>query len=391
MSNMGKAVAHMLVLADLYLAQGRQAEADQVLQAAQGMDPNNSQLQARMATAAEQEILPSLEEGAAAVFESEEIAGERFPEPDAPVLEDEISFGQPFETPVFDEDKQHPEEVAEAAPTAARKDPARPARPAPPIEEDVPAPPAEEIDLNEIWSEAEFYYQQGLFDEARKHYEKIIEYAPDNPRALARIAEIDRDQEQAQEFSKLADAVDELEGLESSFTGSTRPAPAAHQISSSSDEDAVRSLMQEIADLKQKPVHTKMPSAAPQAPSRQPAPPQPSARQSMAPADDDFFDLGAELNHAGSMPSSPAPARASGSSDDFFDLASELRDELSSVSRSAPDARPIPRSRASMISSRNSKKAWSSRPSRKTWIPTIISVLPTRKWVFWTTPSASSS
>jgi tetratricopeptide (TPR) repeat protein len=57
----------------------------------------------------------------------------------------------------------------------------------------------------------------------------------------------------------------------------------------------------------------------------------------MAPADDDFFDLGAELNEVGRIPSAPAPA-ALQASDDFFDLASELRDELSSVSVPAPSS-----------------------------------------------------
>ena len=51
MGNMGKAVAHMLVLADLYVEQGRQDEAEQVLQAAQGMDPDNAGLRARVAPA----------------------------------------------------------------------------------------------------------------------------------------------------------------------------------------------------------------------------------------------------------------------------------------------------------------------------------------------------
>ena len=91
--------------------------------------------------------------------------------------------------------------------------------------EPLPAPPVEEIDLNEIWAEAEFYYQQGLFDEARKHYEKVIQFDADNARALARMAEIDREQEHAEEFSKLAEAVDELEGLDAAF-GVSPPPPS---------------------------------------------------------------------------------------------------------------------------------------------------------------------
>ena len=71
MGNMPKAVAHMIVLADLYEEQDHSDEAQEVLLAAQGMEPGNALLQARLAPseqAAEpsilEEILPSGQEPA---------------------------------------------------------------------------------------------------------------------------------------------------------------------------------------------------------------------------------------------------------------------------------------------------------------------------------------
>ena len=344
MGNMGKAVVHMIVLADLYSDQGRQDEADQLLQAAQEMDPGNALLQARMKAAGPAAAAP-LEEPAAQETNLEEIlppfdhAAEVQPAEEAGFLPaagieeeapGEISFDQPFAAPDFSEDlpAAFPEEVAVPEPVIER-----PRQQAAKVQQK-PAP-APEIDLNEVWAEAEFYYQQGLFEEARKHYETIVQHNPDNAKARERIAEISREQEEVQEFSRLADAVDELEGLET-------PGPAAasrEMVSSSSDEEAVRSLMQEIAQLNKKPVP---PSAAPappkapafSAPPRDAKPAVPAAAPSFPPASEDFFDLGAELNDvAGGSSSFDRPsASAPAASDDFFDLASELRDELSSTS-----------------------------------------------------------
>ncbi len=57
-------------------------------------------------------------------------------------------------------------------------------RDSPPIAEErvEPEAPAPELaapsDVGEIWAEAEFYFQQGLFDEAKKHYARIIGLNP---------------------------------------------------------------------------------------------------------------------------------------------------------------------------------------------------------------------
>ena len=107
-------------------------------------------------------------------------------------------------------------------------------------------PPAD-VNVGEIWAEAEFYFQQGLFDEAKKHYNKIIALSPGNQRASARLAEIAREENELKEFAKLTDAVEELEGY--------LPPVAAEGVlaASPSDDEAVRSLMQEIQQLKQQP------------------------------------------------------------------------------------------------------------------------------------------
>jgi len=197
--------------------------------------------------------------------------------------------------------------------------------------------PAVEVDISEIWAEAEFYYQQGLFNEAKKHYAKIVELDPDEKQVIARLAEISREEEETKEFTRLADAVESLEGaLSAEPTDQELPLSA-------SDEEAVRSLMSEIALLKKQ----KQPPAP--APPRNtetyqpPAPPRIEVESTTAasgPAqgdeEEEFFDLGEELQKD-SRASATGTGKQDQKSDDFFDLASELRDELSSV---AVPARP---------------------------------------------------
>ena len=104
-----------------------------------------------------------------------------------------------------------------------------------------------EVNVGEIWAEAEFYFQQGLFDEAKKHYNQIIALTPGNQRAIDRLAEIAREENEMREFAKLTDAVEGLEGY--------LPPEATEGVlaASASDDEAVRSLMQEIQQLKQQP------------------------------------------------------------------------------------------------------------------------------------------
>jgi tetratricopeptide (TPR) repeat protein len=193
----------------------------------------------------------------------------------------------------------------------------------------MPREPAAEIDIGEIWAEAEFYYQQGLFDEAKKHYARIIESNPGERRAIERLADISREEENTKEFTKLAEAVESLEGALSSE-------PAGHELPlSASDEQAVRSLMSEIADLKA-PKEKEAPRpprvAAPPARFIPPKIDRQAAAVSPGPAEnaaaEDFFDLGAELTAENGA---SVPGKKEKGTGDFFDLASELRDELSGI------------------------------------------------------------
>jgi tetratricopeptide (TPR) repeat protein len=402
-------VAHMLVLADLYVAQGSQDQADEVIQSARQMDPRNPQIAARFGAPA------------AAAEASPEFDAQTAPEPVQEAIPEEHSFLQEVAPPPLEHPAEitsldlAPESLIDQMPPAGRPEsaadsgkiefdhPFTPDFPAPdfagqqgspvqavdPVQEQyeeltqsaaeaveeqdqepagsgavgipeqhrepeqtagidsAPEQPAtiEEFDLNEVMAEAEFYYQQGLFDEARKHYEKILERVPDHEKASDRIAEIMRDQEDAQEFSKLAQAVDGLEGLVG--LGLPGGAAAEDMKPSASDEEAVRRLMQEISQLKQKeqPPPVKQPRAEAPRSAPQPARPESHRAVPVSPqsfqrrAEEDFFDLGEELNATDLQ-----EEQAEGSTepeDDFFDLASELRDELSNVSVPASSAAPV--------------------------------------------------
>ena len=220
---------------------------------------------------------------------------------------------------------------------------------------------ADEVDLNEIWAEAEFYYQQGLFDEARKHYAKIIEHTPGDRRVIDRLTEISREEDETKEFTRLAEAV---ESLEDNIVPETDEGAFATSVA---DEEAVRRLMMEIAENNKKQTQAAAPPKATplQAPrfaqtretarSKEQRPVVPPQRRQVppvkpqrvkapepftsaaAPASDsveeEFFDLGAELQKE--LAASGHEQRKK--SEDYFDLASELRDEISTVT---PTSRP---------------------------------------------------
>ena len=205
---------------------------------------------------------------------------------------------------------------------------------------------AAKADVNELWAEAEFYFQQGLFHEAKKHYARIIQMNPGESKAIERLEELSREVDEIEEFAKLAEAV---EGLE------TAPPPDAHSGPelplSKTDEEAVRSLMKEISQLKQ-PLQRPAPPVKEEvssAPRRPEAPPErlhpagtpqkafDAAGHAKPGKEEDYFDLGAELAAESRQGASAEQDKERG---DFFDLASELRDELSvepPATRAAPD------------------------------------------------------
>ena len=373
--NASKAIEHALLLADIYSKNNLTELSESVLNTALSIDPTNAALLSKLGREPIPSEALSPETGPVGrhklVIETPESV-EPFlyesspPEVSSieppPAFEETVQFQEP---PPADEitfegldagmpilEKQEPSAESPAQTARPREEPnsleeqrqAAETREEP--VEDILEPerdtqkPITDIppDIGEIWSEAEFYFQQGLFDEAKKHYARIVELNPDDRRAVERLRELSREEEQSVEFSKLAEAVEELEGaVNIESDGQELPLSA-------SDEDAVRSLMQEIAQLKKtqtpapplpsagkEPVSPQQPTQAAAKKAESPVTPEavstkPGEKFSLP--EEDFFDLGEELNKE----SKRGPARTSEqSSEDFFDLAAELRDELSTV------------------------------------------------------------
>lgn len=294
--NVQKVVENLLAIADVYEQHSMQEEAKAALREGLEFVPDNPAIQERLGIAPpppaeEQPSVPAAEEPLAIeeALHTEEIPPASVPE--EPALEELISTPSEFGPPAA-----AMEELVQETPAAE---------------------PLSTEDVSEIWAEAEFYYQQGLFDEARKHYEKILTLAPDNQRARDRIAELNREKEEVQEFSRLADAVEGLEGI------IPFEAPEAGVAESTSDEEAVRTLMQEIEQLKddQKKDAPDF-GGAPEAPLSAPQPEEIQPHQK-----EDFFDLGVEMRET----EAPVSETKKEGSEEFFDLAAELREELASA------------------------------------------------------------
>ena len=380
--NIDKAVQHALAVASLYSKSGREDQAQAALQETYEMAPDHPAVLSRLGRApiapiealrdAPEEVLQPtimqdhletpLIEPEKSPPSPEEIPAETIAPLKSPRA-DEIEFaGLGSELPPLEE-PWPVETVSVAEPPAIEQ---QPVEEEPPVAEEpfVPEPTAEEqrsienkfggeleqtgiarvekaaaqeppaeANVNEVWAEAEFYFQQGLFDEAKKHYNQIIALTPGNQRASTRLAEIAHEENELREFAKLTDAVEGLEGY--------LPPEATEGVlaASASDDEAVRSLMQEIQQLKQQPV----PPAPPANEKKIVAPPPQIAAEAVSkplePAikaeEEDFFDLGAELQReAAAAQQKEAP------SEDFFDLAAELSDELGNAP--IPVQPPVP-------------------------------------------------
>lgn len=287
--NPQKAVEHIIALADIYAGRGMDDMKEAVLREALEIAPDHSEILSRLGIQpAQQEESPAIQ-GPASLEETlslEEAPGET-----------------PFEIPLEQTAAPEPQTFEEKPPLET-----------PSVE------PLATADISEIWAEAEFYYREGIFDEAKKRYEEILSLAPDNKQARDRLDELSREKEAVQEFSKLAEAVEGLEGLVPSET------PESGGLAeSTSDEEAVRTLMEEIKQLeKEKKAWEALREEKTPAPFEQPFTPEPSAS---AAAHEDFFDLGSELRSEAEPPSAGKTE-----SEDFFDLAAELREELGDVS-----------------------------------------------------------
>jgi len=394
--NLDKMVQHTLVLSDLYSKQGKNDLAKVALQTVLEMARDNPSILTKLskapaATAAAPtevqppEFMPDQLDIAPPVPEIPTSAFEETPPLSEPVSPSDgaITFDgfdtqlppldevAPFEAPSTPEEREP--QPFEAPPTPEKEPQLVEEEPI--VMEQPPAPEVREkreaeVDLVDIWAEAEFYYQQGLFDEAKKHYAKIIGITPSDRRAIDRLAEISREEDETREFSKLTDAV---EGLEDAITSGTGEGELA---TSASDEEAVSRLMKEIAALhkEQKPSPPPPPRAAPPPQKPRPLDEEPANRlmkeiaelrkeqkstpppRKMPPpekprpleaaevvgkftappkkrAEEDFFDLGAELEKDTRKPTPPPVQKKK--SEDFFDLAAELRDELSNTAITA--------------------------------------------------------
>jgi len=113
---------------------------------------------------------------------------------DEEIIEEELAAPPPKAAP-----RPAPKAAAPARPPAAAKPAVTPAaaaakaalsRPAP--KPPPPPPEEEEIDLAEDLEEAEFFLQQGLFDEAREKLESLAQFYPDHAGVKARLAELER-------------------------------------------------------------------------------------------------------------------------------------------------------------------------------------------------------
>jgi pilus assembly protein FimV len=414
--NIDKAVRQALLAVALYTKYGNNDEASAVLQAARELAPDHpavlSKLGRMAASAADGTIAiaPEAVPPSEIVQEPIEVpvaSAEPYPAipeenlvesavPQEPTRADEIVFeGLDTELPPLEEiSSEEPDESASPAePSAFVQQPVDEVPPFPELhsmeqpaigEELVGGPeqadrgtaeelsvpkPQEEIDLDEIWAETEFYFQQGLFDEAKKLYTRILLQTPGDKRAIDRLSEIAREENETREYAKLTDAVEGLEGYVP--PEATDEALAA----SPSDDEAVRSLMQEIHQLKQQPtsLQNQSPVESVDMPFNQEiktdeelqqseqytnerdaspedivvSPPEASADNGIVSTvqvdetdKEEFFDLGEELQRETASPAAHQTGKASGdtsdkkdqdAAEDFFDLAAELRDELSSV------------------------------------------------------------
>ncbi|HEX9114311.1 MAG TPA: hypothetical protein VF888_08195, partial [Nitrospirota bacterium] len=378
---MRKAADHMLAAADLYRKQGMEDEAERALRSALNMDPSNAEVSARLG------VSPAPASAGLAALTPPDSAPTAFedfpPSEDLPEKAAEPAFktmGPSEETP-FPEPAPTGEIVLEGLESGLSREAEPPATAEPPVDETpstetalsadgkpavgafsiepgpletgrdvletmprvdegpgsppVPGERAAKADVNELWAEAEFYFQQGLFHEAKKHYARIIQMNPGESKAIERLEELSREVDEIEEFAKLAEAV---EGLEAA------PPPDAHSGPelplSKTDEEAVRSLMKEISQLKQ-PLQKPAPPVKEEVssePSRPEAPPErlhpagtpqkafDAAGHAKPGKEEDYFDLGAELTADSRQGGSAEQEKEHG---DFFDLASELRDELS--------------------------------------------------------------
>jgi tetratricopeptide (TPR) repeat protein len=103
-------------------------------------------------------------------------------------------------------------------------------------------------DLGEQTAEADFYYQQGLREEAKKMYGLILTQQPDNPSALQGMETIAKDEAVDREKEAQKSIVEEAAFVEEAPVEAARPAPAAPKPSKPSAPKKGRSADEEMLD-----------------------------------------------------------------------------------------------------------------------------------------------
>jgi tetratricopeptide (TPR) repeat protein len=103
-------------------------------------------------------------------------------------------------------------------------------------------------DLGEQTAEADFYYQQGLRDEAKKMYGLILTQQPDNPSALQGLETIAKDEAVDRKEEAQKSRAEEAASIEEAPVERARPTPAASKSSKPSGPSKPRSADEEMLD-----------------------------------------------------------------------------------------------------------------------------------------------
>lgn len=230
-----------VALADIYEREGRGEDAEKVLRKAAGIDPDNSELMARLSGGVT--IEAPVETVTEAAGENENPVEESFDIGPAG-FDDEMSFAGLLD------DAAILKSGAEATAIAAKEE---------------GTVRDEEADYTEDISEADFYVLQGLKDEARQIYRSVLSRDPENEEIKAKLDSLDslrldaRQDLQAapspvSEDETSAPAEDEFDGAFSEFP---EPEPEPAEPPSKEDDffDLAAELQDELEDEILKPEH----------------------------------------------------------------------------------------------------------------------------------------
>jgi tetratricopeptide (TPR) repeat protein len=178
------------------------------------------------------------------------------------------------------------------------------------------------------FEEAEFYREQGLRDEARALYERVLAAVPNHPRALLRLGELDGPAKGSATAPTEAPAEPSAATFDLDLDVEERPEPAVAEPAQApkpaatppppaAPPAAAKPAPPAAAKLAPAPAPKAVPQPAPPAPQIELAP-EPEAEPEPAPIGAADFDLAAELSEAFGEPS--APSQGDGSGDGFREV-----------------------------------------------------------------------